>query len=130
MTTRPEESLRDVVAEEVALGNLDGSGLALLRLDADRNAVDESGCTPLYEAALGVYLNESAAWNYVEAARMLLEAGADPNLQDSRNYFTPLQAASYSFCLPMVQLLLKEGAAVDIRTNKGETPLHPTCRFA
>jgi ankyrin repeat protein len=59
----------------------------------------------------------------VEAARTLLQEGADPNVVDSFGD-TPVLIAVLSRNLPMVELLLQFEADVDIPNKRGITPLH------
>jgi len=57
-----------------------------------------------------------------EAARILLEAGANPNANDELHAgATPLDAAIEARCLPVVKLLLEAGADADIPTWAGLT---------
>lgn len=57
-----------------------------------------------------------------EAARLLLERGADPNVRDScRN--TPLHAAAAYKDSELAEMLLAAGADVNARNEEGDTPL-------
>lgn len=57
------------------------------------------------ETALGW----AALYGHLESARVLLEAGADPNLGNEGNW-TPLMSAAYGGHADVVELLLKHGA--------------------
>ncbi len=57
----------------------------------------------------------------VEMTRLLLEAGADPNLKGRG--FTPLGMASLQGRAQIVRQLLKAGADVDRKSSDGNTPL-------
>ncbi len=59
----------------------------LLDRRADIDAVDHNGVTPLHLAAI-------MGDEYVEAVRMLLEHGANPNTKDAINGQTPLHSAT------------------------------------
>ena len=101
---------------------------ALIASGADVNArCNAQGMTPLMQAALH---NDSVA------CRLLLNAGADPNLRDV-NGMTALNYALIGKDLPTNQLdafrtLLPWGSRIDMRCTppqgaayKGATPLHP-----
>lgn len=91
---------------------------ALLLQDVNVNARDEYGDTALCRAA-GQRPRENSQWrqnaDYMTVARLLLARGADPKIG------TPLLHALRS--LPMMQLLVNGGAAVDARNSEGETAL-------
>lgn len=64
----------------------------------------------------------AAARRNVEAAGLLLDAGADPNAADPRGW-RPLHFAAMMNDLRMVRLLLSRGADVNARAWRGLTPL-------
>ena len=56
-----------------------------------------------------------------ESMRLLLEAGADPNVQQQSG-FTPLHAAAHTDDVEMAELLLAHGADPAITTDDGRDP--------
>jgi ankyrin repeat protein len=99
----------------------------LLDRGADVNAKGKSGITPLHVAASGAASGVQA----VEKVEMLLKHHAEVNAQD-RSGFTPLHKAvaicQYrwgrgSIQKKVIELLLINGAKVDIRDNRGRRPL-------
>jgi ankyrin repeat protein len=114
----------------------------LLGAEADPNAQDKKGKTPLHYAA---------EFNCPESIKMLLNAGANPNLQDKegdtplyltnspqniamllnakgnphiqdKDGYTPLHIAAERDYPVNVQLLLDKGADPNIENNEGNTP--------
>jgi ankyrin repeat protein len=86
----------------------------LLEYDADINAVNEYGSTPLQWASRGLYLEEDAT------LRLLLKHGADVNARDEDGS-TPLHEASKYGALEVARLLLEYGADVEAKDNSGRT---------
>ncbi|MFG2041629.1 ankyrin repeat domain-containing protein [Dactylosporangium sp. NPDC048998] len=85
--------------------------LAALRAGADPNAPGRDGTTPLYLAAV-----QSAP----AAVRLLLEAGADPDLESGRGeQGTPLTGASAWGSTDVVRVLLAHGADPNLREDHG-----------
>ncbi|MCC6743661.1 MAG: ankyrin repeat domain-containing protein [Acidobacteria bacterium] len=78
--------------------------------------------TPLVDATL---LHVAAEYGHVAAARALLDAGADPNARagvdpDGLGGHTPIfhtVNSNANRSLPVMQLLLERGAAVDVRVD-------------
>ena len=86
---------------------------ALLAKDANVNATDANGSTPLMQAC---------AASGPEIVRLLLAKGADVNARD-RDGFGPLAIAAYSGKAEVAELLLAKGADVNQADAKGRTPL-------
>ena len=88
-----------------------------LKSGADANAQEPaSGVTPLSWAAL---------YGHAEAARLLVENGADlkgPNRDGAR----PLHAAAFLGRTEVVELLLEKGADISAKDQKGSTALDTT----
>ena len=76
---------------------------------------DEHGQTQLFLACCN---------GQVDAARLLLDNGADVHRRDSRNT-TPLSLAAYYGPIEVVQLLLDSGADADLNVadEDGDTPI-------
>ncbi|TDC60379.1 ankyrin repeat domain-containing protein [Micromonospora sp. KC207] len=90
--------------------------LALLRVGADPNGADRDGTTPLYFAALH---------NKRVAVRILIDAGADPNVESGRgDEGTPLTGAAAWGHADVVRQLLTHGADPNLREDHG-TGLSP-----
>jgi ankyrin repeat protein len=105
------------VFEAAAFGRLERLR-ELLDADADEtHALSEDGFTALHLAIFG---------GQVEASRLLLERGADPNLV-SRNDVVkvpPLGTDAFVRSVPLARLLLDSGADVNGRGEGGFTALH------
>ena len=124
----------------------------MIAAGADINKWDLFGRSPLYMAgdvstlpvkgngAMAVLPSEDSV-TALDIARMLLDAGANPNLQLKRRPpyrdvpqdrggdtilaqgATPLLRAARAGDAPFVELLLKHGALVDLPSKEGVTPL-------
>jgi ankyrin repeat protein len=111
----PDDELS--VFEAAAFGRLD----ALRRiLDGDTpqaNALSDDGFTALHLAIFG---------GQEEAARLLLERGADPNALSANEAVRvpPLGTAAFVRSVPLARLLLDSGADVNGRGEGGFTALH------
>ena len=84
----------------------------------------ECGCgkiKPVVSAALG----SAAARGPLEAVRLLLDSGADPNAPSQIGGYSPLMLAAYSenVSVETVETLLKGGANPKAKAKNGETPL-------
>jgi ankyrin repeat protein len=78
---------------------------------ADLEARGADGATPLMVAAFS---------NNLDGARILLEHGADPNARR----VTPDRASAIFFAdTEMIDLLVRYGADVELRSGQGQTPL-------
>jgi len=89
----------------------------LLARGADANGKDSSGLTPLVRAARR---------GHYDAAKALLDGGANPNLFDSiwsRPGWSPLMNAVHKSQPRIVKLLIDAGADVNARASDGTTPL-------
>jgi ankyrin repeat protein len=91
----------------------------LLENGADVNSVDNTGMTPLIQAARFA----------PKIAKLLVNKGADVNSKTTRYYevikTTPLHATAFSKDgRKTAELLVKKGAEIDAGDSDGDTPLH------
>lgn len=88
---------------------------ALIAAGAELDAVDQSNGTALYEAVLS---------QNPRTVRLLVEAGADPNIADDILLDTPLHLAAEREDAGIVRLLLAVGATPTGWNSDGSDPLH------
>ena len=74
----------------------------------------ESGVTPLFLAAV---------FGRVDAAKLLIERGADVKIANGEDGATALHVAAFFCHTETVELLLNRGADINARNQKSETPL-------
>jgi ankyrin repeat protein len=89
----------------------------LIEYDADIDARDEDGWTPLSWASRGRYFKDGSV------LRLLLERGADVNSRADDDGCTPLHRASEHSALEIVRLLLEHGADIEAVNRDGKTAL-------
>ena len=87
----------------------------LIKAGAEVNSPSKNalGVTPLQSAVAGGHL---------EITRLLLTAGASPNVREGGGY-TPLHTAAYNGDVEIVRSLLFGGADLEAKSDKKETPL-------
>lgn len=87
----------------------------LIKAGAEVNSPSKNslGVTPLQSAVAGGHL---------EITRMLLTAGASPNVREQGGY-TPLHTAAHNGDVEIVRSLLFGGADLEAKSDKKETPL-------
>ncbi|XP_059897247.1 ankyrin repeat and SOCS box protein 2 isoform X1 [Gadus macrocephalus] len=106
--------------------NMDDVLELLIQADFDVNAQLSHEHSKLYEDHRTTALYFSVANNNVDAVRMLLEAGADPNL----DLFNPLLVAVRGGCMETVTLLVEHGADVNAYLSTHPTTFPATVLFA
>lgn len=111
----PDDELS--VYEAAAFGRLDRLGGILGDDPAQATALSGDGFTALHLAIFG---------GQEEAARLLLERGADPNALSTNEAVRvpPLGTAAFVRSVPLARLLLDSGADVNGRGEGGFTALH------
>ena len=116
--------------------------------DDEVNAPDESGNTPLHDAARNndsstvqwllqngansnhsdpdrrQPLHEAAESNAIESAEVLLAAGASPNVREEHLEQSPLHRAALFGSAEVAEKLIEAGANPNERDSNGDTPLH------
>ncbi|KAG2440135.1 hypothetical protein HXX76_004248 [Chlamydomonas incerta] len=105
--------------------------------DAERGTQHTQCVRLLLDAGCRVNGKDAAGWTalahatahhtVLDLARVLLDAGADPNLQDRYGTY-PLVSAIMNAEVPSVKLLLAAGARADLKDNDGCTALQ-ICKF-
>ena len=111
----PDDEL--TVFEAAAFGRLERLGGILDDDPAQATALSGDGFTALHLAIFG---------GQEEAARLLLERGADPNALSTNEAVRvpPLGTAAFVRSVPLARLLLDSGADVNGRGEGGFTALH------
>jgi ankyrin repeat protein len=112
---RPDEELS--IFEAAAFGRLDRVRALLDADPSQAGAFSDDGFTALHLAIFG---------RQEEAARLLLELGADPNVLSTSDFakVPPLGTAAFVGSVPLARLLLDSGADVNGRGEGGFTALH------
>lgn len=101
-----------------AFGETEKADVAALLIEkgAQVNAADSKGRTPLLHAAI---------FGHIKTAELLIKKGAS---LEGKDMFSPLHAAAGRGNLEIVLLLINNGANVNSRDDRGETPLHHASR--
>lgn len=96
----------------------------LIDLGAAVDAADEAGHTPLYRAAdRFAPKDRHGAEQGVRAVLVLLEHGADPRAVGGVKRVTALHAAARRGHVLIAERLIDQGADLEARDSKGQTPL-------
>lgn len=103
------------------------SDVAAMRLLVERganpNTPSAEGVTPLMVAAglgWGANASRNAPDSWLAAVEYCVELGADVNTKDAYNY-TALHGAAYRGDNGVVKYLVSKGAALDVRSKRGQT---------
>ncbi len=112
-----EDKLTENFIDAAAEGNISALRQAIDK-GVDVNAIGSENYTALWVAAY---------WGRAKAARVLIEAGANLNLPDPEQGWSPLMAAVGMSPIAdrrdVVQVLIEAGANVNTITRNGQTPL-------
>ncbi len=115
---------RTPLLEAAARGHADIAGY-LIAKGADVNAKGK-GLTPLLAASAGGVIHLGPPGDKAKTIRILLENGADVNVQDEswlKSGRTPLMYAVMRGDSELVQALMDKGARLDLKNRDGETAL-------
>ncbi|XP_074659694.1 protein phosphatase 1 regulatory subunit 27-like [Tubulanus polymorphus] len=72
--------------------------------------------------ALQSQLYLASFWGFKDIVKSLINLGADVNKQNNGSGWTPLHAATFQECGPVVMLLIQNGADPEIPDELGRTP--------
>ena len=111
--TPTETTLDSALTWACTLGNEQVVDL-LLSQNTDVEHRTKDGCTALMFASLA---------GHIEVARMLLDHGAEINVESDSNKDSPLTFACWKGHQDVVELLLERKADIEHRTKEGFTPL-------
>ena len=113
MTIRADKEEETKLHVAVRLHNAKLARSALRDKGLDIDALGSYGWTALHEAA---------SCGYLDIVVLLLENGANPNIQDSIQRCTPIHLAAKNGHLEVVMSLVRCGARLDLRNAGGKIP--------
>lgn len=73
-------------------------------------------------------LHGAAMHGHVQICRLLLEQGADPDVQTDPQGYAPMHSAAWGGHLRVVRMLMQHGARTDLPNYRAETPLETARR--
>jgi hypothetical protein len=92
---------------------------------AARDALDGGVEVDALNANKWTALHEACRYGQLEVVRLLLAAGADPNVAHSQNGFTPMVVAAFEVGhAEILRALVDGGAAPSLASSSGRTVLH------
>jgi len=103
-------------------------------IDADLNAKDKNGETPLFKYV--AYISDQRSWTlptidsrheFDETIKFLIRNGADINAADKRD-FTALTLALLNGQKYLLEVLIKNGAEVNVKDAEGNNLVHLICK--
>ena len=102
----------------------------LLKYEADVNAQDFAGLTPLYYALEGFYFGATTniALSLSKVARLLLEHGADVNTRNN-HHDIPLHFAAKFGRVEVVRVLLEHVANLGMEDDDGKTAIQAVSEY-
>ncbi len=115
-------SKRTPLHDAVMRGFVDTCKL-LIESGAQVNAKDMSGSTPIFDLVPA----QQRSWNIsnaLEICSLLVNAGAEINIQNDDIFYTPLHNYVTTPHPEIVEFLIKQGAKIDIIDRDGNAPLH------
>ena len=95
----------------------------LLLKGANASAVDQSGDSAINEAARGDMEVTNQHGGYIEILQELIRYDANVNNQGGNEGYSPLHCAAHYNNSTTVRILLSNGANLDLRNDRGQTPL-------
>lgn len=113
MTIRADDEEETKLHVAVRMHNLKLVRAALRDRGLDIDALGTCGWTALHEAA---------SCGYQDIVELLLENGADPNIQDSVQKCTPIHLAARKGHLEVVRSLVQSGARLDLKNSERKIP--------
>jgi hypothetical protein len=119
LLTRPRRH-EPTEKEQVSLHNTTSKGPgrtvnSLIDKKDKAHAMKVRGQSPLHLAAMT---------DNVDVVRMLVDGGADVDVDEPGNHIRPLHNAATNGCSHVCEFLLKHGANMDAQTAQGNTALH------
>jgi ankyrin repeat protein len=88
-------------------------------IGADATAARGNNFTPLHSAAM---------YGHTSVCELLIDAGADPNIQTDPQGYAPLHSASFGGHVDTVRLLISRNADTTLRNYRDELPIETARR--
>ena len=124
--TRQTAHYSGAVPNAAMLGDLDNL-IAILNKGEDIDGRTGSSCSCDRNNGVGTALQRAVKLRDIEMAKLLLDRGANPDIQEG-SFGNPLQEASMAGDLELVQLLLEHKAMINHRGGQYSNPLTAAAR--